>query len=48
MPWKLKKKANGKYAVVKKSSGKVVAGNKTQLSREQALKAMRARYANEK
>lgn len=48
MPWKLRKKSNGKYAVVKKDSGKTVAGNKTDLSREQALKTMKAMYANAK
>jgi hypothetical protein len=47
MPYSIRKKGN-KWVVVKTDSGKVVAGNKTDLSREQALAAMRARYAHEK
>lgn len=47
MPYKIMKKGNG-YVVVKKDGGKVVAGNKTKLSREAALSAMKARYAHTK
>ena len=45
MPYKVVK--HGDRYVVKKKSGKTVAGNKTKLSQKQALAAMRARYAHE-
>ena len=45
MPYKVQKR--GKSYVVVKEGGKVVAGNKTKLSKQRAVNAMRARYANE-
>jgi len=46
MPYKLKKKANGKYVISRKGSGKAVAGDKKDLTREQAFKTMKELYAN--
>lgn len=43
MPYILQKSGNN-WVVVKKATGKVVAGNKTKLTRARALAAMRARY----
>lgn len=45
MPYHLQKR--GDSWVVVKEGGKVVAGNKTKLSRARALAAMKARYAHE-
>lgn len=45
MPYKVQKKGNS-YIVVKKD-GEVIAGNKTKLSKERAIKTMKAIYANE-
>jgi len=42
----LRKKGKS-YVVVKKEGGKIVAGNKTELSHDEAMKAMQARYAAE-
>lgn len=42
MPYEVKKR--GKNYVVTKKDGKVVAGNKTKLSKSKAMAAMRARY----
>jgi hypothetical protein len=39
MPYALKKKANGKYAVLKK--GKKAVGKKNELSKEEKFKAMK-------
>lgn len=47
MPYTLSKGKDGGWVVKKKDSGKVVAGNKTKLSRAKALASMRARYAAE-
>lgn len=44
MPWKLVKSGNS-YKVIKKDTGKTVAGNKTKLSKERASAVMRALYA---
>lgn len=46
MPYKVVKKGNS-YVIVNKNTGKTVAGNKTKLSKNEALQAMKARYANE-
>jgi hypothetical protein len=46
MPYTVVKQ--GDRYVIKKKSGKTVAGHKTKLSKSGALAAMRARYAHEK
>lgn len=46
MPYKIIKDGK-KYKVVKKSTGKVVAGNKTSMSKEHATKTMRAMHTAE-
>ena len=46
MPYKVIKR-NGSYVVVNRDSGKIVAGNKTRLSKSRAEAVMRARYAHE-
>lgn len=43
MPYMVEKTGKG-YVVKKKDGGKVVAGNKTKLSKSRAEAAMRARY----
>jgi len=47
MPYSIVKTNNG-YQVRKKHGGKIVAGNKTKLSKERAKKVIAAIYANEK
>lgn len=44
MPWTVRKKDNGKYAIVKKTTGQVVG---TSDSKEKADASVRARYASE-
>lgn len=46
MPYSISKGPKG-YIVKRSDTGKTVAGNKTPLSKERAIKAMRARYAHE-
>lgn len=47
MPYGIRKEKDS-YVVFKKSDGKIVAGNKTKLSKEKADLAMRAIYAHSK
>jgi hypothetical protein len=46
MPYTVTKGSKG-YVVKRSDTGKTVAGNKTPLSKERAVKAMKARYAHE-
>lgn len=45
MPYEIRKRGNS--YVVRKKDGKVVAGNKTKLSKSEAMETLRARYAVE-
>lgn len=47
MPYKVVKKGNRWY-VVKKTTGKILAGNKTRLTKKRAIQVMKAIYANTK
>jgi len=44
MPWKVKKGKNGKWLIVKKTTGKVVGKSD---SKDKAMASVRARYASE-
>lgn len=46
MPYTIRKQGDS-YVVVKKTTGKVVAGNKTKLSKARAKATMKARYAHD-
>lgn len=48
MPYKVKKIGKNRWVVVKTTTNEIVAGNKTKLTKEQAIKAMKARYAHSK
>ena len=43
MPYAIRKSGKN-YVVIKKTTGEVVAGNKTPLSKEEAMAAMKVRY----
>jgi len=47
MPFNVQKRGDS-YVVVKSSTGEVIAGNKTKLSKARAEATMRARYAHSK
>jgi len=47
MPYKVVKRGDN-YVVIRSDTGKVVAGNKTKLSKERANAVMRAKYAHAK
>lgn len=47
MPYKVIKKGK-KWYVIKKNTGKIIAGQKTPLTKEKAIKVMKAIYANTK